>query len=51
MPRHEVVTYDWCQYQDDVKHGLWTVRKAVKSDDFKVYSQAEAIAYCKEHNK
>ena len=42
--------YEWCQYTEDVEGGWFTIRKITTEDHVKVYSQGEAIKYCREHN-
>lgn len=45
------VSWDWCQYMDDEKDGLFTVRRSVKTDYAKFHSQLEAQAFIREREK
>ncbi len=51
VSRQETYQYKWCQYSDDVSHGLWTVQQIIERDHCKVYSQAEAAALVARLNK
>ncbi len=43
MKRNTEIKYEWCQYLDEE---LFTIRKITARDELKVFSKAEAIAYC-----